>query len=39
MSLERLLDPWYASLIVTLTLMALLGAYALLDRFVKWLKS
>lgn len=39
MSLEHLLDPWYASLIVTLALMAILGAYALLDRFVKWLKS
>lgn len=39
MSLELLLDPWYASLIVTLVLMAILGAYTILDRFVKWLKS
>ncbi len=37
--MEKLLDPWYAGLIVCLLLMALLSAYALLDRFVKWLRS
>ncbi|GEM_PF-6528886 len=37
--MEMLLDPWYAGLIVSLLLMALIGAYAILDRFIKWLKS
>lgn len=37
--MERLLDPWYAGLIVCLVLMGLLSLYALLDRFFKWLRS
>ncbi len=37
--MEKLLDPWYAGLIVSLLLMALLSAYAILDRFFKWLRS
>lgn len=37
--MEQLLDPWYAALIVTLLAMGALGAYAVLDRIIRWLRS
>lgn len=37
--MEQLLDPWYAGLIVTVLLMAMLGGYVIIERFIRWLQS